>query len=119
MQASIDTWRLGWNFTAGESVGPADVFTRGVTPLVLDGANVQLESRSANNSVRPFQWTSVSILGTKSGAPASPAAPYKARLPWRSPRSPCGGWQGRTRYHSAWSLHQAVLFFPSYGGLLP
>ena len=78
-QATIDTWRLGWNFTAGESVGAANIFTRAVDPIALDGAGVQLESLAANNSVRPFQWTSVSILGTKSGAPASPAAPYKAR----------------------------------------
>ena len=65
----------------------ANIFTPAITPVLLDGGDVQLESRAHNNSVQPFQWTSVSILGTKSGAPAGPAAPYKVRLFWHS-RSP-------------------------------
>ena len=80
-QATIDTWRLGWNFTAGETLTANNIFTAGIDPFALNASNVQLESRSANESVQPFAWTSVSFLGTKSTAPAAPAAPFRARCP--------------------------------------
>jgi hypothetical protein len=76
LKVTIDTWRLGWNFTAGESVQSGNIYTAGVDALSLNGSNVQLQSTSANNSVQPFSWTSISLLGTKSVAP-TPNSPYK------------------------------------------
>ena len=72
----MDTWKLGWNFTAGETVQNGNLYTAGVEALVLNGSKVHLESTSSNNSVNPFSWTSVSLLGTKSMTPV-PNAPYR------------------------------------------
>ncbi|KAK9918851.1 hypothetical protein WJX75_007510 [Coccomyxa subellipsoidea] len=74
--ATVNTWRLGWNFTAGETVQGGNIYTAGVDVLKLNGSSVQLESMSSNNTVMPFSWTSVSFLGTKAAMPTS-LAPYK------------------------------------------
>ena len=78
VQATVDTWKLGWNFTAGETVQGGNIYTAGVDVLKLNGSTVQLESQSQNNTVVPFSWTTVSFLGNKGALPSS-QAPYKAR----------------------------------------
>jgi hypothetical protein len=84
MQAIVNTWRLGWNFTAGETVQGGNIYTAGVDVLKLNGSSVQLESMSSNNTVMPFSWTSVSFLGTKAAMPTS-LAPYKVMNIWMTP----------------------------------
>lgn len=77
-QATVDTWRLGWNFTAGETVQGGNIYTAGVDVLKINGSTVQLESQSHNNTVMPFSWTTVSFLGTKASMP-TPRAPYRVK----------------------------------------
>lgn len=79
LQATVNTWKLGWNFTAGETVQNGNLYTAGVEPLVLNGTRIHLESTSGNNTVNPFSWTSVSLLGTKSMTPV-PNAPYRVSI---------------------------------------
>ncbi|EIE21885.1 hypothetical protein COCSUDRAFT_56332 [Coccomyxa subellipsoidea C-169] len=74
--ATVNTWRLGWSFTAGETVQGGNIYTAGVDVLKLNGSSVQLESLSPNNTVKPFSWTSVSFLGTKAAMPTL-SAPYR------------------------------------------
>ncbi len=80
MQATIDSWRLGWNFTAKETIQSAsNVYTSSVQTIALDAPNVQLQGSGVNNTVKPFSWTEISFLGTKSTEPI-PNAQYKASL---------------------------------------
>ncbi|CAK0785369.1 hypothetical protein CVIRNUC_008577, partial [Coccomyxa viridis] len=75
--ATIASWRLGWNFTAKETIQSAsNVYTPGVDVLALDPPNVQLQSSNVNLTIKPFSWTEISFLGTKSTAPV-PDAQYK------------------------------------------
>ena len=78
LQATIASWRLGWNFTAKEIIqSPSNVYTPGVDILALDPPNVQLQGSNVNLTIKPFSWTEISFLGTKSTTPV-PAAQYKA-----------------------------------------
>ena len=80
LQATIDTWRLGWNFSDGETLKQAqDIFTTGIEPLTLGNSTVQLETFDANNTVKPFEWTAVSFLANKA-AVANPTNPYGVSL---------------------------------------
>ena len=80
VQATIDSWRLGWNFTAKESIQSAsNVYTPGVQTVALDSPNVQLQGSAINDTIKPFSWTEISFLGTKSTLPV-PDAQYKASL---------------------------------------
>lgn len=87
LQATVNTWRLGWNFTAGETVQGGNIYTAGVDVLKLNGSSVQLESLSPNNTVKPFSWTSVSFLGTKAAMPTLPA-PYRVMIRNSAPVNP-------------------------------
>jgi len=79
LQATIDSWRLQWNFTAKETIQTAsNVYTPGVETTAIDPPNVQLQASGSNNTVKPFSWTEISFLGTKSTMPV-PNAQYKAR----------------------------------------
>ena len=79
LQASIASWRLGWNFTAKETIQSAsNVYTPGVDVLALENPSVQLQSSNVNLTIKPFGWTEISFLGTKSTA-SVPGAQYKAR----------------------------------------
>ena len=76
LQATIDTWRVGWNFSDGETLKQAqDIFTTGIEPLTLGNSTVQLETFDANNTVKPFEWTAVSFLANKA-AVANPTNSY-------------------------------------------
>ncbi len=78
MQATIDSWRLGWNFTAKEAIqSPQNVYTPGVQVITLDPPYVQLQGLGINNTVKPFSWMEISFLGSKSTLPV-PNAQYKA-----------------------------------------
>ena len=78
MQATIESWRLGWNFTAKETIqSPQNVYTPGVQVFALDPPNVQLQGLDVNDTVKPFNWTEISFLGSKSTMPV-PNAQYKA-----------------------------------------
>ena len=80
VQATIDSWRLGWNFTAKETIQSAsNVYTPGVQTIGLEPPNVQLQGSGINDTVKPFSWTEISFLGTKSTEPV-PNAQYKASL---------------------------------------
>ena len=80
MQATIESWRLGWNFTAKETIqSPQNVYTPGVQVIALDAPNVQLQGLGINDTVTPFSWTEISFLGSKSTMPV-PNAQYKASL---------------------------------------
>ena len=76
-QATVDTWRIGWNFSAGEQLTQAqDIFTADIDPVLLAGSAVQLESYDVNNTVRPFQWTAISFLARKALQP-NPSNPFQ------------------------------------------
>ena len=76
---AIDTWRLGWNFTAGESLRQApDIFTDDIVPITLTNSTVQLQTFSPNNSIPAFQWRGVSFLAYKSSM-MDPDNPYGVR----------------------------------------
>ena len=78
LKATIASWRLGWNFTAKETIqGVSNVYTPGVDVLALDPPNVQLQGLNVNLTIKPFSWTEISFLGTKSTTPV-PDAQYKA-----------------------------------------
>lgn len=80
VQATINSWRLGWNFTARETIQSAsNVYTPGVQTIALDPPSVQLQGSGINDTVKPFSWTEIAFLGTKSTTPA-PNAQYKASL---------------------------------------
>ena len=88
LQATIASWRLGWNFTAKETIQSAsNVYTPGVDVSALDPPNVQLESSNVNLTIKPFSWTEISFLGTKSTTPV-PDAQYKASHNTTSSRGP-------------------------------
>ena len=53
------------------------MFTPGVDVLALDPPNVQLQSSNVNLTIKPFSWTEITFLGTKSTAPVADAQ-YKA-----------------------------------------
>lgn len=79
VQATITSWKLGWNFTSGEALRQQqDIFTRNVNGISLSGSNVQLQSFS-NNTVLPFNWTGVSFLAYRA-ANADPANQYGVRF---------------------------------------
>ena len=67
---------MGWDFTAKETLSQGNIYTSGVDTLSLNGSNVQLQSCDSNNSIQPFNWTSISFLGTKLTTPV-PGFPYK------------------------------------------
>lgn len=72
VQAIVSTFKLGWNFTAGETIRQQQDITPNVTAITLPSPNVstvQLQSYSPNNTVHPLQWTSISFLGYKSMDP--------------------------------------------------
>ena len=70
LQVTIQEWRLGWNFTAGEEVSQAqNIFTPGVNPVKLVNQTVQLQSQDANTTVEPLEWTYLNFLGTKAASP--------------------------------------------------
>ena len=78
LKATIASWRLGWNFTAEETIqSPSNVYTPGVDVLALDPPNVQLQASNVNLTIKPFSWTEISFLGTKSTTPV-PSVQYKA-----------------------------------------
>ena len=80
VQATINSWRLGWNFTANETIQSAsNVYTPGVETIALDPPNVELQGSGINDTVKPFSWTEIAFLGTKTTSPA-PDAQYKASL---------------------------------------
>ncbi len=53
------------------------MYTPGVETIALDPPNVQLEGSGVNDTVKPFSWTEIAFLGTKS-VEAVPDAQYKA-----------------------------------------
>ncbi len=93
VQATINSWRLGWNFTAKEAIQSAsNVYTPGVQTIALDPPNVQLEGSGVNDTVKPFSWTEIAFLGTKSTITvpdaqykASPLNPTPKALPYSMP----------------------------------
>ena len=53
------------------------MYTPGVQVIALDAPNVQLQGLGVNDTVKPFSWTEISFLGSKSTM-SVPNAQYKA-----------------------------------------
>ncbi|KAK9807897.1 hypothetical protein WJX72_012460 [[Myrmecia] bisecta] len=79
---TIESWRLGWNFTDGESIQAAtDLFDNTITPLVYNGSRVELEqaltpASNASQLIFPGQERSIGFLGTKATTNQDPSNAY-------------------------------------------
>ena len=70
-QATITSFKIGWNFTAGETIRQQqDIYTPGIDAILIANSTVQIQSFS-NNTVRPLNWTSFSFLGYKREDPTA------------------------------------------------
>ena len=79
LQATVEEWKLGWNFSAGEMLTQAQyIYTPNVNPVKLVNQTVQLQAQSSNTTVEPLAWTYVSFLGNKAAGKPPPGHPYKA-----------------------------------------
>lgn len=71
LQATVSTWKLGWEFTDGEVLRQQqDIFTSGVDAISLSNSTVQIQSY-VNNTVLPFNWTGISFLAYRASTTGS------------------------------------------------
>ena len=79
-QATITSWKIGWNFTEGEALRQQqDIFTHNVNAIELGNSAVKLQS-FVNNTVLPFHWTGVNFLAYRATS-VNPSNGYGVRTP--------------------------------------